>query len=168
MCDRIRLWHPLYALDSSTMYKESMETKLILNRNIQSFPTYCVPILCTAALLFIDLFCMSLFLPRIHSVDIMTHSLVIVCYIVLTSKRLILLKWNSKYCLRCLGRYNSFVIVHSGQSFWLQIQRSRVRFPALPDFLSSSGSETGSTQPREVNWGATWINSSGSGPENRD
>ena len=39
----------------------------------------------------------------------------------------------------------------SGQSFWLQIQRSRFRFPALPDFLSSSGSGTGSTQPREVN-----------------
>ena len=39
----------------------------------------------------------------------------------------------------------------SGQSFWLQIQRSRARFPALPDFLSSSGSGTGSTQPREVN-----------------
>ena len=39
----------------------------------------------------------------------------------------------------------------SGQSFWLQIQRSRVRFPAIPDFLSSSGSGTGSTQPREVN-----------------
>ena len=39
----------------------------------------------------------------------------------------------------------------SGQSFWLQVQRSRVRFPALPDFLSSSGSGTGSTQPREVN-----------------
>ena len=46
--------------------------------------------------------------------------------------------------------------------------QSRVRFPALPDFLSSSGSGTGSTQPREVNWGATWIKSSGSGPENRD
>ena len=56
----------------------------------------------------------------------------------------------------------------SGQSFWLQIQRSRVRFPALPDFLSSSASGTGCTQPREVNWGATWIKSSGSGPENRD
>ena len=39
----------------------------------------------------------------------------------------------------------------SGQSFWLQIQRSRVRFPALPDFLNSGGSGTGSTQPREVN-----------------
>ena len=39
----------------------------------------------------------------------------------------------------------------SGQSFGLQIQRSRVRFPALPDFPSSSGSGTGSTQPREVN-----------------
>jgi hypothetical protein len=50
----------------------------------------------------------------------------------------------------------------TGHSSWLQIQRSRVRFPALPDFLSSSGSETGSTQPRDVNWGATWIKSSGS------
>jgi hypothetical protein len=32
----------------------------------------------------------------------------------------------------------------------------RVRFPALPDFLRSSGSGTGSTQPREYNWWATW------------
>ena len=39
----------------------------------------------------------------------------------------------------------------SGQSFWLQIQRSRVRFPALQDFLCGSGSGTGCTQPREVN-----------------
>jgi hypothetical protein len=39
----------------------------------------------------------------------------------------------------------------SGQSFWLQIQRSWVRFPALPDFVRSSGSGTGSTQPREDN-----------------
>ena len=37
----------------------------------------------------------------------------------------------------------------SAQSFWLQIQRSRFRSPALPDILSSSGSGTGSTQPRE-------------------
>jgi hypothetical protein len=37
-----------------------------------------------------------------------------------------------------------------------QIQRPRVRFPELPDFLRSSGSETGSTQPREYNCGAAW------------
>jgi hypothetical protein len=43
----------------------------------------------------------------------------------------------------------------SGQSFWLQIQRSRVRFSALPDFLRSRGSGTVSTQPREDNLGAT-------------
>jgi hypothetical protein len=35
----------------------------------------------------------------------------------------------------------------SGQSSWLLTQKSRVRFPALPDFLRSSGSGTGSTQP---------------------
>jgi hypothetical protein len=40
-----------------------------------------------------------------------------------------------------------------GQSSWLQVWD---RFPALPDFLRSSGSGTGSTQPREYNWGATW------------
>jgi hypothetical protein len=45
----------------------------------------------------------------------------------------------------------------NGQSSWLQIQRSRVRFPALPDFLRSIGSGTGSTQPHKDNWGATWI-----------
>jgi hypothetical protein len=35
----------------------------------------------------------------------------------------------------------------SGQSSWLLTKRSRIRFPALPYFLSSSGSGTGSTQP---------------------
>jgi hypothetical protein len=37
----------------------------------------------------------------------------------------------------------------SGQSSWLQIQVPRVRFPALPDFLGSSGCGTESTQPHE-------------------
>jgi hypothetical protein len=32
----------------------------------------------------------------------------------------------------------------------------RVWFPALPDFLRSSGTGTGSTQPPEYNWRATW------------
>jgi hypothetical protein len=50
----------------------------------------------------------------------------------------------------------------SGQTSRLQTQRSRVRFPALADFLSSSGSGTGSTQPREDKWGGTWKKSSGS------
>jgi hypothetical protein len=35
-------------------------------------------------------------------------------------------------------------------------------------FLRSSGSRTGSTQPREDNWGATWKDSSGSGIEKRN
>jgi hypothetical protein len=35
----------------------------------------------------------------------------------------------------------------SGESSWMLTQRSRVRFPAQPYFLSSSGSGTGSTQP---------------------
>jgi hypothetical protein len=38
----------------------------------------------------------------------------------------------------------------SGQSSWLQIQRSRVLFPALQVFLRSSGSGTGSTQPVRI------------------
>jgi hypothetical protein len=35
----------------------------------------------------------------------------------------------------------------TGQSSWPLTQRSRDRFPALPDFLSSSGSGTVSSQP---------------------
>ena len=54
------------------------------------------------------------------------------------------------YLLKTLFHSDNIDRWSSGQSFWLQIQRSRVRSPALPDFLSSSGSGTGSTQPREV------------------
>jgi hypothetical protein len=39
----------------------------------------------------------------------------------------------------------------SGHSSWLQIQSSWVRFPALTNFLKSSGSGTGSTQPCQYN-----------------
>jgi hypothetical protein len=37
----------------------------------------------------------------------------------------------------------------NGQSSWLQIQRFRVSFKALPDFQRSSGIGTWSTQPRD-------------------
>jgi hypothetical protein len=39
----------------------------------------------------------------------------------------------------------------SGQRSWLQIQRSRFQLLALPHFPRSSGSGTGSNQPREYN-----------------
>jgi hypothetical protein len=42
----------------------------------------------------------------------------------------------------------------SGQSSWLQNRRYRVRFPGTTK--KSSGSGTGSSQPRDYNWGATW------------
>jgi hypothetical protein len=43
----------------------------------------------------------------------------------------------------------------SSHRFCLQTQRSRVRFPALPNVLSSGGSGTGSTQSRKNKLGAT-------------
>jgi hypothetical protein len=56
---------------------------------------------------------------------------------------------------RLVSSFNLVLDRLCGQSFWLQIHRSWVRFPALPDFLRSSGSGTGSTQPREDNRRAT-------------
>ena len=64
-----------------------------------------------------------------------------------------LVHMNIKSCefLNIYKTYKRPPLWSSGQSFWLQIQRSRVRFPALPDFLNGNGSGTGYTQPREVN-----------------
>jgi hypothetical protein len=49
--------------------------------------------------------------------------------------------------LACVSYMEGRPLWSSGQSSWLLTQRSRVRFQALPDFLSGSGSGTGSTQP---------------------
>jgi hypothetical protein len=60
--------------------------------------------------------------------------------------------------LYCFLQYNMGPpLWSSGQSSCLQIQRSWVQFLALPEFLMSSGSGTGSTQPHVDNWGATWM-----------
>jgi hypothetical protein len=56
----------------------------------------------------------------------------------------------------------------SGQSSWLQIQISRVRFPVLPDFLRSDGSGTGSTQLMRTIEELLGRNSSGFGLGNRE
>jgi hypothetical protein len=56
-----------------------------------------------------------------------------------------------------IGKVDWPPLWYSGQSSWLQIQKYRVRFPALPDFLKSSGSGQGSTEPREDDWGTTWM-----------
>jgi hypothetical protein len=68
------------------------------------------------------------------------------------------LRWFILYLMKYgENNLNLCKINYRDQSFWLQIQRSRVRFPALPDILRSRGSGTGSTQPHEDNWGATWM-----------
>jgi hypothetical protein len=60
------------------------------------------------------------------------------------------------YIYNTIRTYRRPPLWSSGQSSWLQIQKSRVPFPALLHFLRSNGSGTESTQPREDNW-ATWI-----------
>jgi hypothetical protein len=67
---------------------------------------------------------------------------------------------------RCF--YHVWPLLWSSAEFLAADPEVRVRFPALQDFLRSSVSGTGSTQPREYNWGATWKKSSGSGLENRE
>jgi hypothetical protein len=57
--------------------------------------------------------------------------------------------WGMNWIYICCVEESRPPLWSSGQSSWLQVQRSLVRFPALPDFLRSSGSGTGSTEPCE-------------------
>jgi hypothetical protein len=56
--------------------------------------------------------------------------------------------WGTNCIYICYVEESRPPLWSSGQSRWLQFQSSRVRYPALPDFLSS-GCGTGSTRPRE-------------------
>jgi hypothetical protein len=70
----------------------------------------------------------------------------------------------SKVLLQGMKRIANFIATL--QQYWPPLWSSgqflatdpeiRVRFPELPHFLRSSGSEMGSPQPRGYNWGATW------------
>jgi hypothetical protein len=57
--------------------------------------------------------------------------------------------WGTNWIYICYVEESRPPLWSSDQSSWPQIQISGVRFPSLPDFLRSSGSGTGSTQPRE-------------------
>jgi hypothetical protein len=93
----------------------------------------------------------------------LAHKVVYLLLQVSPTKLLITWWWSS--IVRVHISYHSFYIPFlsfsrpplwsNGQSFRLQIQRSRVRFPALSDFLRSG---TGVTQPSEDNWEAIWMN----------
>jgi hypothetical protein len=62
--------------------------------------------------------------------------------------------WSNSIILRKTGP----PLWSSGPEFLVTDPEVRVRFPALPDFLTSSGSGTGLIQPREYNSGATGKN----------
>jgi hypothetical protein len=72
-----------------------------------------------------------------------------------------LLSCHRLHCWCCLISVSTLAFTFVFQPLWSSDQflatdpEARVRFPALPDFLSSV-SGMGSTQPLECNWGATW------------
>jgi hypothetical protein len=67
---------------------------------------------------------------------------------------------SSKYMYKRMQNLN-ILYTHSGgirrPPLWPSDQNSWLQIPALPSFLRSSGPATGSTQPRECNWGDTFV-----------
>jgi hypothetical protein len=78
---------------------------------------------------------------------------------------------RTEFIYICYGEESRPHLWSSGQSFWLQSEflvtdrEVQIRFSALPDFLRSNGSGTGSTQPHDYNRRGTWEKNSGSGLE---
>jgi hypothetical protein len=73
------------------------------------------------------------------------------CY---RSKHLPSDSWGKRgRCLYFLGLFRSYrpPLWSSGQSSWLLTQRSRIRFPALPHILSSTGYGMGALSLVKIN-----------------
>jgi hypothetical protein len=76
--------------------------------------------------------------------------------------------WGTSWIYICYVEESRPHLRSSGQSSWLPIQMSRVLFPALPDFLRSSGSGTGPLSLVSTTEELLGRTSSGSGLENRE
>jgi hypothetical protein len=65
---------------------------------------------------------------------------------------------NGENCASCEVRTEFIYVMQKkvDRLCGLVVRVPGYRFPALLDFLGSSGSGTGPTQPRVYNWGATW------------
>jgi hypothetical protein len=70
--------------------------------------------------------------------------------------------WGTNWIYVCYVEESRPPLWSSGQ-FLAADPKVQVWFPVLPDFLKSSGSGSGSTQPHDCNWGVTWKKCSSSG-----
>jgi hypothetical protein len=64
--------------------------------------------------------------------------------------------WGTNWIYICYVEESRPLQWSSGQSSWLKIQRFEFDSRRYHIFLRTSGSRTGSTQPRGYNWGTTW------------